>query len=246
MTKMKPPHVPDEPLAVLRDDELRRLLATCERGTSFEDRRDAAIIRVSIDTGARRAEVAGLRFVPADEVRMTSSSTRASCVCSAKGGASGLSPSEPRRFEPWTGYVRMRQRSTHADLPWLWVGRKGRLIDSGRSVRGERGQRASSRCASAAVSRGPRVVLAARTCPGGTPKKIRRADAINIRVPIEDADGGLKAWRQQPAMNGDSRPVDVELPPRLACTHAYERTNRANEHELVGPLARAGAVGGGV
>ena len=56
MARMKPPHVPDEPPAVLRDDELRGLLATCERGTSFEDRRDAAIIRVFIDTGARRAE----------------------------------------------------------------------------------------------------------------------------------------------------------------------------------------------
>ena len=64
MARMRPPHVPDEPPPVLRDEELRRLLATCERGTSFEDRRDAAIIRVFIDTGARRAEVAGLRIRP--------------------------------------------------------------------------------------------------------------------------------------------------------------------------------------
>src|SRR5439155_26396599 len=43
MARMKPPLVPDEPPAVLRDEELRRLLATCERGTGFEDRRAAAI-----------------------------------------------------------------------------------------------------------------------------------------------------------------------------------------------------------
>ena len=110
MARMKPPHLPDEPPAVLRDEELRRLLATCERGTTFEDRRDAAIIRVFIDTGARRAEVAGLRFIPADEA---------------------------------SNDVDLDQGLTHADLPWLWVGRKGRLTDSGiAQVIRERGRQA--------------------------------------------------------------------------------------------------------
>ncbi len=45
---------------VSRDGELERLLATA-RGPRFEDRRDAALIRVFLDTGARLAEVAGLR-----------------------------------------------------------------------------------------------------------------------------------------------------------------------------------------
>jgi integrase len=40
IARMKPPHVPDEPPPVLRDEELRRLLATCERGSRFEDRRE--------------------------------------------------------------------------------------------------------------------------------------------------------------------------------------------------------------
>jgi hypothetical protein len=31
MAKMKPPYVPDKPPAVWPDEELRRLLATCER-----------------------------------------------------------------------------------------------------------------------------------------------------------------------------------------------------------------------
>ncbi len=59
MARMRPPKVPDQPVAVLSPDEQRRLLATCER-RSFEDRRDAAIFRVFIDTGARLAEVAAL------------------------------------------------------------------------------------------------------------------------------------------------------------------------------------------
>lgn len=36
-----------------RDEQLMALLATCDRGQEPEDRRDAAIIRVFIDTGAR-------------------------------------------------------------------------------------------------------------------------------------------------------------------------------------------------
>jgi integrase len=47
---MKSPHVPDVPVPVLGDDELRRLLAACE-GRGFEERRDAAIVRLFLDSG---------------------------------------------------------------------------------------------------------------------------------------------------------------------------------------------------
>ena len=64
MAGMNPPHVPDEPPPVLTDDELRRLLKSCE-GRDFADRRDAAILRLSLDTGARVAEAAGI-MLPGD------------------------------------------------------------------------------------------------------------------------------------------------------------------------------------
>ena len=57
MAGMNPPHIPDEPPAVLTDDELRRLLKSCE-GRNFTDRRDAAILRLFLDTGVRVAEAA--------------------------------------------------------------------------------------------------------------------------------------------------------------------------------------------
>lgn len=60
MTRMKPPAAPERPVPVLSDDELRRLLAICA-GTSFPCRRDTAIVMLMIDSGARRAEVVGLR-----------------------------------------------------------------------------------------------------------------------------------------------------------------------------------------
>jgi site-specific recombinase XerD len=47
---------------VLREAELRRLLEVCERDKTFAGRRDEAILRVFIDTGARRGEILGLKL----------------------------------------------------------------------------------------------------------------------------------------------------------------------------------------
>ena len=51
MVNMRPPKIPENPPAVLRDEELKALLASCE-GQDFEARRDTALIRIFIDTGA--------------------------------------------------------------------------------------------------------------------------------------------------------------------------------------------------
>jgi hypothetical protein len=44
MAGMHVPHVPEQPVPVLTDDDLRALLAAC-KGTGFAERRDTAIIR---------------------------------------------------------------------------------------------------------------------------------------------------------------------------------------------------------
>jgi len=59
MSKMKVPLVPEQPVPVLSEDDLKALLATC-RSRTFEDRRDEAIIRLLADTGIRRSELLGL------------------------------------------------------------------------------------------------------------------------------------------------------------------------------------------
>jgi site-specific recombinase XerD len=64
MAGMNPPHIPDEPPPVLTDDELRRPLKSCE-GRDFTDRREAAILRLFLDTGVRVAEAAGI-MLPGD------------------------------------------------------------------------------------------------------------------------------------------------------------------------------------
>jgi len=59
MEFLRPPIVPEVPVAVIADDELRRLLKSCE-GRDFVSRRDTAILRLLIDTGMRRGELSGM------------------------------------------------------------------------------------------------------------------------------------------------------------------------------------------
>ena len=63
MARMRPPRVPEEPVPVLTDEAVRALLRACE-GKTFGDRRDAALVRLLLDSGARRSEVAGLASTP--------------------------------------------------------------------------------------------------------------------------------------------------------------------------------------
>ena len=65
MAKMRPPIVPDQPVPVIPDDGLRRLLAACA-GKGFEARRDTAMIMLLLDTGARRAELVDLKLAHVD------------------------------------------------------------------------------------------------------------------------------------------------------------------------------------
>ena len=63
--KMKPPIVPEQPVPVVPEDGLRRLLATCaDKG--FEDRRDTALVLLLVDVGPRRAELMGLKVSDVD------------------------------------------------------------------------------------------------------------------------------------------------------------------------------------
>src|SRR6185437_2662601 len=65
MDRMAPPQVPEQPPEVLTEEQLSRLLHACE-GQDFASRRDAAIIRLLLDTGMRRAELAGLTMADLD------------------------------------------------------------------------------------------------------------------------------------------------------------------------------------
>ena len=67
MEGMKPPRVPEAPPDVLRAEQLKALLVGSDKGSDFEARRDAALLRVFVDTGARLSEVTFLRLNPQDD-----------------------------------------------------------------------------------------------------------------------------------------------------------------------------------
>jgi site-specific recombinase XerD len=123
MERMHAPMVPEVPVPVVSDDDLRKLLKACE-GTSFEAKRDTALLRVLIDCGIRLAELTGL------EVEDLDLDGQALHVL-GKGRRARTVPFGPRATAALDRYVRLRARHPKADSTWLWIGPQGRLTDSG-------------------------------------------------------------------------------------------------------------------
>lgn len=123
MANMKPPHVPLEPPEVLREDDLRALLATCN-GTEFDERRDNAIIRLFLDTGMRRGELAGLRLVDVNFDGDTA-------IVLGKGRRPRVCPFGRKTAKAIDRYLRVRGHRGDAESEWLWLGKRGRLTDTG-------------------------------------------------------------------------------------------------------------------
>jgi len=114
MTKMKPPKVPDNPPEVLTDAQLEKVFKTCDT-RDFRGRRDAAIIRMLLDTGLRRAELSGLKVDDLDFERNVAKVTR-------KGGRTALVPFGKKTARDLDRYLRDRSTHSQADLPELWLG----------------------------------------------------------------------------------------------------------------------------
>lgn len=123
MAKVKPPKVPDIPVPVVNDGDLRKLLKACE-GRGFDERRDTALIRLMIDSGLRLGEVASLKVSDLD-----GESDVALVV--GKGRRPRAVPFGAATGQALDRYLRVRNRHGKADLEWLWLGVKGRLTDSG-------------------------------------------------------------------------------------------------------------------
>lgn len=131
MAKMRPPRVPEAPPPVLRENELKALLATCEKGQKMEDRRDAAIIRVFIDTGARRAEIAGLRYDAKNDDASDLDLDHAVMRVLGKGRRERVLKIGSKTVKAMDRYLRKRAQHPAASEPWLWIGHKGRFGEAG-------------------------------------------------------------------------------------------------------------------
>ncbi len=123
MIRMKAPKVEVVAPNVLTDDEQRRLLDAC-RGSAFEDRRDAAILRLMLDTGLRRGEVAAMKL---DDLDLQGQAVR----LVGKGGRPGVVFFGVRTARDLDRYLRTRPRHRLADLPGLWLAQNGGLSGDG-------------------------------------------------------------------------------------------------------------------
>ena len=131
MAKMRPPKIPESSPDVLRDDQLHALLKVCERDSSYEGRRDAAIIRVFVDTGARLAEVTALRVNQEDATASDVNMELGTLRVLGKGRRERVLAIGKKTVRALDRYLRKRQQRQDSHLPWLWLGIKGRMTESG-------------------------------------------------------------------------------------------------------------------
>jgi site-specific recombinase XerC len=122
--RLNPPQIPDEPPPVLTDDQLRRLLKACE-GRDFTDQRDAAILRLFLDTGVRVSEAAGI-MLPGD-LDLDDQVV----IVLGKGRRPRAVPFGRKTALALDRYLRMRASHPFAHLPNLWLGRAGAMTASG-------------------------------------------------------------------------------------------------------------------
>jgi site-specific recombinase XerD len=123
MERMKSPTVPERTTAILSDADVRKILRACE-GRDFDDRRDAAVIRILFDTGMRRAECASMALsdidLDEDVVYVT-----------GKGRRPRTCPIGAKASQALDRYLRVRARHRLAQLPNLWLGQLGPLTPDG-------------------------------------------------------------------------------------------------------------------
>ena len=123
MASMKPPSIPETPVPVFRHEQLEALLKTAD-GKSFDERRDNAILRLFMDSGMRRGEMAALKVEDIDFEQDVAYTI-------GKGSRPRACPFGARTAQALERYLRERSRRPDAALMWLWLGKKGRLSDSG-------------------------------------------------------------------------------------------------------------------
>jgi site-specific recombinase XerD len=125
MAKLSQPHVPEQPVSILTEAELGRLLKVTD-GKGFEQRRDHAIIRLFVDTGIRLSEMSGLKLEDVDldihdVVHVMGKGRRGRAV-----------PFGSKTGTALDRYLRERAKHKLARLPYLWIGARGKeMTDSG-------------------------------------------------------------------------------------------------------------------
>jgi integrase/recombinase XerD len=107
-----------EPLTA---EQIRALVAACA-GRDLRDRRDEALVRLMIETGARAGEVVALGTEDVDLATGTATVRR------GKGGRGRVVPFGPQTARALDRYLRARRGHRLAGTPALWLGDRGKAF----------------------------------------------------------------------------------------------------------------------
>jgi integrase/recombinase XerD len=121
LTGLKPPQMDEVAVQPLTPAQLKALLDTC-RGKEFHHVRDAAVIRLLAETGARASEVTGMEK---DDVTLAAG---LAVIRRGKGGKGRVVPFGPQAGAALDRYLRARRRHPLALTPALWLGDRGRAF----------------------------------------------------------------------------------------------------------------------
>lgn len=123
MRRIKAPMVPEQPVELLTETQLKALLATCA-GKDFDDRRDQAILRLFVDAGVRLAELTELKVIDLDFDHDVA-------IVTGKGRRLRSAPFGNRTGQALTRYLRARTKHRYSGSEHLWLGSRGPMTVSG-------------------------------------------------------------------------------------------------------------------
>jgi integrase/recombinase XerD len=115
----RPPKLDVKVVDPLSEGELKALIAACS-GPALMDRRDEAIVRFMLETGARAGEVVGLTVADIDLSHGTA------LVRRGKGGKGRVVPFGPHTGRAMDRYIRLRRGHRLSASPELWLGDRGK------------------------------------------------------------------------------------------------------------------------
>jgi integrase/recombinase XerD len=117
----RPPKLDTKVVPVLNESQIGALLKAC-RGKDMRDRRDEAIVRLMVETGARAGEVVSMMLADVDLT------TGSATVRRGKGGKGRRVPFGPQTGRAIDRYLRLRRAHSAAGGPALWLGDRGKAF----------------------------------------------------------------------------------------------------------------------